>query len=118
MHFIYATRRIRVLLSVAGVLSACFTYAQDSLKNLPEYSLPLVGEKLVIAHCMTNIIRYKGHEFEDSCNPRYYSSKNNVSASLGGLTQVLPMEDSLLANATLDETVEFEMRTAIRSGID
>jgi len=35
--------------------------AQDTLKNLPEYSLPITGQKLVIAHCMTNIIRYKGH---------------------------------------------------------
>jgi hypothetical protein len=100
------------------LLTGCLCQAQDSLKNLPEYSLPLTGQKLVIAHCMTNIIRYRGHEFEDSCNPRYYSAKNNPSAALGGLTQVLPMEDALLANATLDETVEFEMRAAIRSGID
>jgi hypothetical protein len=100
------------------LLTTGFCLAQDSLKNLPEYSLPLTRQKLVIAHCMTNIIRYKGHEFEDSCNPRYYSPKNNPSAALGGLTQVLPMENALLANATLDETVEFEMRAAIRSGID
>jgi len=38
--------------------------AQDSLRNLPEYSLPLTDQKLVVAHCMTNIIRFKGHEFE------------------------------------------------------
>jgi len=119
MPFISATIRLRILfLSVTGVLLACFTYAQDSLKNLPEYSLPLTSQKLVIAHCMTNIIRYKGHEFEDSCNPSYYSAKGNSTSAIGGLTQVKPMADSLLANATLDDAVEFEMRAAIRSGID
>lgn len=91
---------------------------QDSLKNLPEYSLPLTSQKLVIAHCMTNIIRFNGHKFEDSCNPDYYSPSGNISSSLGGLTQVKPMEDSLLSTASLDEAVEFEMRAAIRSGID
>jgi hypothetical protein len=92
--------------------------AQDSLKNLSVYSLPLTNKKLVIAHCMTNIIRFKGHPFEDVCNPDYYSPKGNISAQFGGMNQVKPMEDSLLANATLDETVEFEMRAAIKSGID
>jgi hypothetical protein len=91
---------------------------QDSLKNLPEYSLPLTNQKLVIAHCMTHIIRYMGHPFEDGCNPAYYSPTGNASAPLGGYTQVWPMEDSLLSNASLDEAVEFEMRAAIRSGID
>jgi len=102
----------------AGMLLCSRAFAQDSLKNLPEYSLPLTNQKLVIAHCMTNIIRFKGHEFEDSCNPDYYSANGNTSSGLGGLTQVKPMEDSLLSNATLDEAVEFEMRAAIRSGID
>ena len=96
----------------------CNSPAQDTLKNLPEYSLPLSGEKLVIAHCMTNIIRFRGHPMEDSCNPDYYAAKGNISAPLGGLTQVKVMADSLLAGASLDEAVEFEMRAAIRSGID
>lgn len=97
------------------VQAAC---AQDSLKNLPEYSLPITGRKLVIAHCMTNIIRYQGHQYEDSCDPDYYSPKDNVTSALGGLTQVMPMDEKLKANFTLDEAVEFEMRAAIRSGID
>ncbi|WP_170827287.1 endo-1,3-alpha-glucanase family glycosylhydrolase [Arcticibacter eurypsychrophilus] len=81
-------------------------------------SLPITSEKLVIAHCMTNIIRYKGHPLEDSSNPDYYKSTGNSSAPLGGLTQVKVMVDSLMANASLDESVEFEMRAALRSGID
>ena len=93
-------------------------YAQDSLKNLPEYSLPLTTEKLVIAHCMTGMITYKGHPLEDSGNPAYYAPKNNSSAPLGGLTQVKVMADSLMSTRSLDEAVAFEMRAAIRSGID
>lgn len=92
--------------------------AQDNLKNLPELSLPISNKKLVIAHCMTNIIRYKGHKLEDSCDPDYYAAKGNITAPLGGLTQVKVMSDSLLKDKTLDEAVEFEMRTAIQSGID
>lgn len=92
--------------------------ATNELKNRAELSLPLTGKKLVIAHCMTNIIRYKGHPFEDSCNPDYYSPEGNISSSLGGLTQVKVIADSFLANKTLEEAVEFEMRSAIQSGID
>lgn len=88
------------------------------MKNRKELSLPITDKKLVIAHCMTNIIRYKGHKFEDSCDPQYYSPKNKKTASLGGLTQVNVLSDSFLADKTLDEAVEFEMRTAIKSGID
>lgn len=93
-------------------------FAKDELKNRAELSLPLTDKKLVIAHCMTNIIRYKGHPFEDSCNPDYYSPTGNISSPLGGLTQVKIMSDSFLSGKTLEEAVEFEMRSAIQSGID
>ncbi len=108
----------KFIFTFVGLLFCVTSYSQDSLKNLPEYSLPLTNQKLVIAHCMTNIIRFKGHPFEDSCNPDYYPAQGNITAPLGGLSQVKVMADSLLANASLDEAVEFEMRAAIRSGID
>jgi hypothetical protein len=92
--------------------------AQILQKNGDDLSLPISGKKLVIAHCMTNIVRYRGHKFEDSCDPAYYSSTGNITASIGGLTQVWPMEDSLLKDAPLDTAVAFEMRAAIASGID
>lgn len=92
--------------------------AQDPLKNLPSLSWPLTGRKLVIAHCMTNIIRFKGHKLEDSCDPDYYTAGNNITGVFGGLTQVNVLEDPVLKNASLEEAVEFEMRAAIRSGID
>jgi hypothetical protein len=94
------------------------TLAQDVHKNDPVLRLPITSRKLVIAHCMTNIIRFKGHKFEDSCNPEYFSGSENTTASIGGLTQVLPMEDDLLKNASLDSAVAFEMRAAKASGID
>lgn len=73
---------------------------------------------MVVAHCMTNIMRFKNHPFEDSCNPDYYPPTGNITASIGGLTQVLPMEDTLLQGASLDSAVAFELRAAHRSGID
>jgi hypothetical protein len=99
-------------------LASIHLSAQDLLKNLPELSLPISNQKLVMAHCMTNIIRYKGHKFEDSCDPDFFAAKGNVTASLGGLTQVQVLSDQVLKNKSLDEAVEFEMRTAIKCGID
>ncbi|MET0463549.1 MAG: endo-1,3-alpha-glucanase family glycosylhydrolase [Chitinophagaceae bacterium] len=109
-----------VLFLVSGdpILPAANDTGKDMLKNSDELSLPLTAKKLVIAHCMTNIIRYKGHKMEDSCNPEFYPPYGNISASLGGLTQVMPLSDSFLSAASLDEAVEFEMKAAKQSGID
>ncbi|RZM26495.1 MAG: hypothetical protein EOO88_16790 [Pedobacter sp.] len=104
-----------LLCSLLQITKLC---AQDTLKNLPEYSLPLTEDKMVIAHCMTGIIRYNGHPIEDSGNPDYYAPTGNSSAPLGGLTQVKVMADSLMATKSLDEAVAFEMLAAKRSGID
>jgi len=109
--------RWKVLLLALNFFSASIA-AQNSGRNEDELSLPVSNRKLVMAHCMTNIIRFKGHKFEDSCDPAYYSSSGNITASIGGLTQVLPMEDSYLKDASLDSAVAFEMRAALASGID
>ncbi|MHA4811144.1 hypothetical protein ACX0G9_23760 [Flavitalea flava] len=106
------------LLLVALNMGCTGMQAQDTLKNTAELSLPLSARKMVIAHCMTNIIRYKGHKFENSCDPEYYQRTGNITSLIGGLTQVLPMEDTLLKEASLDSAVAFEMRAAIASGID
>jgi len=90
----------------------------QALRNRPELSLPIVGEKLVIAHNMTDIIRFKTHELEDSCDPEYYSPTGNITANLGGLVQVKPLVDGYLKNATLDEAVEHELHAAKICGID
>lgn len=111
MHIRRAFPILLFFLSVGG-------RAESPLKNLAEYRLPLSSQKLVIAHCMTNIIRYRGHEFEDSCNPIYYSPKTSVTAQLGGMNQVYPLFDAMLKNATLEEAVEMELKAAQKSGID
>ncbi|MET4082641.1 hypothetical protein ABIB40_002601 [Pedobacter sp. UYP30] len=108
-----------VLLFLMAGISACKTAKKtDDLKNLPALTLPISKEKLVIAHCMTNIIRYKNHPFEDSCNPEYYFKTGNITAPLGGLSQVYVMADSLLSNASLEEAVAFEIKAAKKCGID
>src|SRR6202051_1787477 len=109
--------RWKVLLLAFNFLSGSII-AQNLIKNEDELSLPISNRKFVIAHCMTNIIRFKGHKFEDSCDPAYYSASGNITASIGGLTQVFPMEDSYLKEASLDSAVAFEMRAALASGID
>jgi hypothetical protein len=103
---------------IASVLVCNGAMAQDSLRNSAELSLPLTNRKLVVAHCMTNIIRFKGHKFEDSCNPDYFSPQGNITSVIGGLTQVLPMEDTLLKGASMDSAVAFDLRAAKASGID
>lgn len=94
------------------------SYGQDTLKNLPELILPLTNKKLVIAHNMTNIIRYKGHKIEDSGDPQYYSPTGNFTQNMGGMVQVNVMSDKYYKDSTLEKTVEFEMRTAMKCGID
>ncbi len=110
--------KLKIIIIVTTFFVSKVLLAQENLKNLPEYSLPISNEKLVMAHCMTGMIRYKGHELEDSAKPEYYSPKNNITASIGGLTQVYVTSDSFLKEKTLDEAVEFEMRAAKRCGID
>ncbi len=116
--FILNTGRIICLF----ILCLCFFMSplrsQDTLKNLPELSLPLVSEKLVIAHNMTDIIRFRYHDLEDSCDPKYYPEKDNITETLGGMVQVNVMAERYLKDSTLEQTVEFEIRTAMRCGID
>ena len=111
-------------ISVIGMLFVlscfgCKSQAEDDmLADEHVLSLPITDRKLVIAHCMTNITRYKGHKFEDSCDPMYFSPSEPATAPLGGLTQVLPLADTFLVDKTLEEAVAFEMKAAIASGID
>lgn len=107
-----------VILSIISSFAVIANDTVDQLINRPELALPISNKKLVIAHNMTNIIRYKGHELEDSCDPEYYSSKGNITEKLGGLVQVIPLISDYLKDASLEEAVEFEMRAAKKCGID
>jgi hypothetical protein len=116
--FISNRSRIICFFIVNIIIHFSILRSQDTLKNLPELSLPLVAEKLVIAHNMTDIIRFRYHDLEDSCDPRYYPPKGNITEQLGGMVQVNVMSEKYLKDSTLEQTVEFEMRTALRCGID
>ena len=107
---------ILVFFIISGSIVEIFS--QDTLKNLPEFSLPLTSKKMVIAHCMPNIISFKFHKLEDSCDPAYYSYKDNASADLGGLTQVLPLTDKYYKDSTIDQAIAFDLKAAKLSGID
>lgn len=107
-----------ILMLLQIMLISCRNLPENELKNLQVFSLPLSDEKLVIAHNMTNIIRYKGHKMEDSCDPEYYPPKGNITEPLGGLVQVNVMADQYLKDSTLEQAVRFELVTAKRLGVD
>jgi len=117
-NFMGKSRMKRLIVLPFLILLGSVMYGQDSLKNLPELSLPLTNKKLVIAHNMTNIIRYEGHKIEDCGDPQYYAPTGNVTQNLGGMVQVNVMADKYYKDSTLESTVEFEMRTAMKCGID
>ena len=110
------TRVFFVTLSL--LLASCVGNSIDELRNPKKLDLPLSTEKLVIAHNMTNIIRYKGHKMEDSCDPEFYPPKGNITEPLGGLVQVNVMADRFLKDSTLEQTIRFELHAAKRCGID
>ncbi len=76
------------------LVNSCKNNPENVLINREEFNLPLSDEKLVVAHNMTNIIRYKGHKMEDSCDPEFYPPKGNITEPLGGLVQVNVMADN------------------------
>ncbi len=108
-----------LLFTLTGfVIPAKSAEIKDTLKNLPEFSLPLTNQKLVIAHNMTDIIRFKHHDLEDSADPEYYPREGNITESLGGMVQVNVMSERYLKDSSLEQAVEFEMRAAMKCGID
>ena len=118
MIFLPQIIKMKSFLLISLILLSAAVVAQDTLKNLPEFKLPLTNKKLVIAHCMTHIICFQGHPYEDGCNPEYYPmTQDNPTAAIGGYTQVNPMSE-YLKDSSLDAAVEFEMRAAKRCGID
>lgn len=118
MYSFFKILRHKPILLVLFLSISSSVLAQDEFADLPEFQLPLTNKKLVIAHCMTHIISYKGHPMEDGCNPEFYPVTNNISAPIGGLTQVNVMSDPYMKDSSLEHAVEFEMRAAKRCGID
>ncbi len=124
MQFLFqCIGRWPVMMAFAFMMVTTTLHHPDSslattIVNDKELSLPLLDKKLVMAHCMPNILRFKGHKLEDSCDPEFYAPSGNSTAPIGGLTQVNVLTDSILANASLDEAVALDLKAAISSGID
>ena len=80
--------------------------------------LPLVDQKMVIAHYMTNIVPASiDDKISSSYDLRWYDP-NGPSKSLGGISQTAPYTSLLNQNLTLEEAAEYEMRTALELGVD
>jgi len=104
-------------LPLSLILAAASLSRAAELRNRPELDLPLTDARRVVAHYMTDMTFFKGHRVSDSVDPRHYRPDGPARA-LGGLTQHVPMAAHFLEGASLDESAAFEMRAAMRLGVD
>tara|TARA_B100000809_G_scaffold266423_1_gene329081 strand:- start:4517 stop:6187 length:1671 start_codon:yes stop_codon:yes gene_type:complete len=79
-------------------------------------SLPLFSKKMVVAHNMTHLIYAKG--FDTRQKPKSYYNADGKISNLGGSQQYATMISLLGNKKSLEKTVEFEMRTALKLGVD
>jgi hypothetical protein len=90
-------------------------------KNRPALSLPLMapGQKLVMAHYMTEFLNYRGN-YGTTFMRRDLYDPDGVSAKLGGIDLFKTVAGQLpqFSDLSLDDAAAFEMRTAIKLGID
>lgn len=75
------------------------------------------GEKLVIAHYMTDMVPQTDRPLNRWIDPEL-ADPNGSTAALGGLHQTVPMASLYLKEADLTKAVDFEIRAARQLGID
>jgi hypothetical protein len=88
-------------------------------RNRPVLDLPITDKKLVLAHYMTEFLNYKGNY--DSIFTRLdLSSPDGPSGSMGGINQFKTIPSCLPAfrDLSMEAAAAFEMRTALKLGID
>jgi hypothetical protein len=90
----------------------------ESLRNRAELAFPLVGEKLVVAHYMSNMLYHKGAHSVPTYDSREHFRLDGPSGAIGGFNQTFPIMDFRDTGKTIDEAAEFELRTAMKLGID
>jgi len=105
------------LVCIASALVACAPGGVAARAPRKVLDLPLTSRKLVVAHYMTEMLYYDGARATDIWNPAMYS-RTGPAAKLGGLIQTYPMAARYLKGASLEESVAFEMRAAMRLGVD
>lgn len=103
---------------VAGVMGCAPRGAiAETSKGGDVLDLPLTSRKLVVAHYMTEMLYCDGARPGDIWDPAMYS-RMGPAAKLGGLIQTYPMAARFMKDASLEESVAFEMRAAMRLGVD
>lgn len=88
------------------------------LPNRAVLSRPLLNEKLVIAHYMSNMLYYDGCHSVPTYDSREHFRLDGPSKAIGGFNQSFPIMDFRGTDKTRDEVAEFEIRTAMELGID
>ncbi len=83
----------------------------------PELSLPLLGEKRIVAHYMTNMLFHKGGRYPAAYFDKAHYLPSGPTGAMGGATQTYPLMD-FRADKTMDEAAEFELKAAVQTGLD
>jgi hypothetical protein len=90
----------------------------ESLRNRAELSRPLLSDKRVIAHYMSNMLYYRGSESVPTYDSREHYRLDGPSAAIGGFNQTFPIMDFRNTEMSLDEVAGLELRTAKKMGND
>ena len=75
------------------------------------------NEKLVLAHYMTDMVPQTDRPLVRWIDPEL-ADPNGSTASLGGISQTVPMASVYLKDADLTQAVDFEIRAARQLGMD
>lgn len=85
--------------------------------SVPKVSA-FVPRKRVIAHYMSNMLYHKGAYSVPTYDAREHFRLDGPSAAIGGFNQTFPIMDFRKTDMTPEEAAEFEVKTAMRLGID
>ena len=90
----------------------------EVLRNRKELSLPFALKKRVVAHYMSNMLYHKGVQSVPTYDSREHFHLKGPSEEIGGFNQSFPIMDFRNTDMSIDEVAEFELRTAMKLGID
>ena len=87
-----------------------------SLSLLLTHTVNAKNEKLVLAHYMTDMLPQTDRPLIRWIDPEL-ADPNGSTASLGGISQTIPMASVYLQDADLTKAVDFEIRAARQLGV-
>lgn len=106
---------IKIWLVLVLVLGAMQVRA---VTNRADRAKPLLNEKRVIAHYMSNMLYHQDAHSVPTYDSREHFRLDGPSGSIGGFNQTFPLMDFRKTGKTRDEAAEFELKAAIELGID